>query len=260
MVKVGMFSWFSYPMPIEERLHKIKQAGFDATSLWWKGEDKDLQPDLAIKAGLAIDNIHTPFENPNSFWTDELAGEEYLDTLISCINDCKRHSIPVAVIHITGFSETPPITELGMNRMKKLVDCAERQEVNLALENLNTLEHLDYIFQNIDSDRLGFCYDSGHENCNHPNADCLSRYGDKLIAIHLDDNFGDADTHLLPYDGTANWKGIKRKLSTCRKLDYMTLEVDFNPKHEKSIIYKDLSADDFLALSYKSIQRLLSEQ
>ena len=42
MVQVGMFSWFSYPMSIEVRLQKIKQAGFDAASLWWKGEDKDL--------------------------------------------------------------------------------------------------------------------------------------------------------------------------------------------------------------------------
>ncbi len=36
MTKFGIFAWFSYPLPIEDRLQMIKQAGFDATSLWWK--------------------------------------------------------------------------------------------------------------------------------------------------------------------------------------------------------------------------------
>jgi len=260
MGQPGIFSWFSYELPIEERLRKIKRAGFDAVSLWWGEEDKDLQPDLARESELAIDNVHAPFDNANSFWTDNSAGDGYLKMLMSCIDDCKRHSIPVVVIHITNFHKSPPITELGLNRAKQLVEYAEKQEINLAFENLNTLEHLDYISQNINSNRLGFCYDSGHENCNHPHADCLSRYGQKLFAVHLDDNFGDADSHLLPYDGSVNWNDVKQKLDNCRNLDYTTLEVDFNRKHEKSAIYSNLSADEYLALAHERITRFLGEQ
>ena len=124
---------------------------------------------------------------------------------------------------------------------------------------MNYLEHLDYIFQHIDSPRLGFCYDSGHENCKHPNADCLSRYGQRLFAVHLDDNFGDSDLHLLPYDGTINWKVLKKKIDNCKKLNCLTIEGDFKVDHQKSIIYKDLSADDFLALAYQKIQKFLNE-
>ena len=32
--------------------------------------------------------------------------------------------------------------------------------------------------------------------------------GDKLIALHLHDNDGISDQHLLPFDGTVNWKNI----------------------------------------------------
>lgn len=110
--------------------------------------------------------------------------------------------------------------------------------------------------KNIESDHLGFCYDSGHENCFHQDADCLSLYGNRLFAVHLDDNFGDADTHLLPYDGTVNWNSIKEKLKKCESIDYLTLEVDFNPKHEKSQIYKGLSAEEFLALAYEKTLKL----
>ena len=264
MTRLGIFSWFSYPGPIEERLKKIKLAGFDATSLWWDiaGDDKDMLPDLARKTGLEIDNIHAPFFSPidpNSFWTDKTAGEDYFNVLISCIDDCKKHDIPSMVIHITDFLKIPPVTELGLDRVKRLAEHAEKQGINLAFENLNTSDHLDCIFQSVDSSRVGFCYDSGHENCSRPGTDYLSQYGDRLFAVHLHDNFGDDDTHLLPYDGTVNWNNLKKRLAGCRELDYMTFEVCFNPNHEKSILYKDMSADDFLALAYKRAERFLAE-
>jgi len=97
---------------------------------------------------------------------------------------------------------------------------------------------------------------SGHENCFHPDADCLKKYGDKLFAVHLDDNFRNADTHLLPYDGTINWDSIKEKLMQCRNTRYISLEVDFNGKHPESIIYKDLPAQDFLAKAYAVTRKI----
>lgn len=257
MTKLGIFSWFSYPMSIEERFRMIKQAGFEATSLWWGEESKNLQPEMARKIGLQIDNIHAPFDHPNDLWLDNLNGENYLDMLFSCVNDCMHHQIPVAVIHITGFSEPPEITQIGLERVKRIVDIAENKGVYLAFENLNFLHHLDYIFENIQSEHLGFCYDSGHKNCYHRDADCLSLYGNRLLALHIDDNFADQDTHLLPYDGTVNWNRVKEKLKECKGVGYLTLEVDFNPKHEKSQIYKELSVEDFLALAYEKAAKLI---
>ncbi len=31
---LGIFSWFSYQLPIQERLQLIKEAGFNTTALW----------------------------------------------------------------------------------------------------------------------------------------------------------------------------------------------------------------------------------
>jgi L-ribulose-5-phosphate 3-epimerase len=253
---IGIFSWFSYSLPIAERLRLIKEVGFDAVSLWWKGADRNIQPEMARNFGLGIDNIHTPFNNANDLWLDNLNGEDYLNMLKSCVDDCKIHNIRMAVVHITGFSDPPEISKTGMERIKKLVGYAENKNVYLAFENLNFLQHLDYVLENVQSDYLGFCYDSGHENCFHSEADCLSRYGKRLFAIHIDDNFGDHDTHLLPFDGTVKWDEVKEKLKKCREIDYLTLEVDFNPKHEKSIIYKDLSAKEYLELAYKKALKL----
>lgn len=256
-MKLGIFSWFSYSLPIEDRFLLIRDAGFDAVSLWWGDESRDLQPEMARKSGLDIDNIHAPFDKPNSLWTDGPDGDAYAGMIGSCIRDCAQHNIPAVVVHITGFSDPPPITCVGTERIKRLVDLAENNNVYLAMENLNDLQHLTYVFETIQSEFLGFCYDSGHEHCYHPDVDCLSRYGGRLRAVHMDDNFGDHDTHLLPFDGTVNWQSVIAKLQKCREIDYLTLEVDFHPKHQRSRIYQTLSAAEYLGAAHERARKLL---
>ncbi len=258
MLGLGIFSWFSYQHPLQQRLQMIKRVGFDAVSLWWGDElgDKNCQPEMARKQGLDIDYVHAPCSNPNDLWIDGLNGDDYLRTILSCIDDCKRHAIPTVVMHITRLSSKPEITQIGLERIKRMVDSAEKNQIKLALENLDSIQHLDYVYKNIKSNCLGFCYDSGHEYFNHRDADCLTRYGDKLFAVHLDDNCGDDDTHLLPYDGNINWNSVRQKLKIFREIRYLTLEVDFNRKHEKSSLYQGLSAEEFLALAYKRVSLL----
>lgn len=104
--------------------------------------------------------------------------------------DCSRHNIPTVVIHLINGDTPPPPIQLGLDRIKYLVELAEQKEVNIALKNLRRLEHLQFVFENIKSGRLGFCYDSGHENCYTKGADLLSLYGNRLMALHLHDNDG----------------------------------------------------------------------
>ena len=257
MKKLSIFSWYCYPIPIEERLKAVKETGFEATMLWWGSEDKYIQPYLARKIGLEIENIHAPFKNANSFWFDREDGENYLNLLMDCVKDCTRYSIPTIVIHITGFSDPPDISQIGIDRVEKLVDLAEKEGINLAFENLNFLQHINYIFENFKSNRVKFCYDSGHENWNHPDANCLSKYGNRLEALHLNDNFGNADTHLLPYDGNINWKKVKSDLLNRQNIKYISLEIDFNSSAKESEIYKNLSGLEFLQKAFEKATMIL---
>lgn len=259
MSKVGIFSWFSYPVAMEERMRLIKKTGFDAVSLWWGAEDRYDRPTAARKFGLEIDNVHAPFMGGNSLWFEETEGDKYLKMLMSCVEDCNRYEIETVVIHATGFMDVPVVTQVGIDRIGELVLLAEKRGVNLAFENLNRLEHLDYILKNFTSEKVGFCYDSGHENCYHPDAMCLNKYGNRLMAIHLDDNMGDADSHLLPFDGNARWNNILKDLKNSRDLKYLTLEVDFSRGHKCSEIYKELSAQEFLRLAFEKV-KMIEEQ
>jgi len=269
MQKIGICTWFSYDLiPIEERLQLIKDAKFDATCLEWDADDKQKQPEMARKIGLQIDNIHAPIDNANAVWQAGIDGDDYQNILISCVRDCRIHEIPTVVIHLTGFPPYPPITEVGLNRISRIIDVAERENVKLAFENLWALTHLDAVFKRFPSHFVGLCYDSGHENLNRPH-DSLASYGDRLFALHINDNFNDtllpdgtinwnADAHVLPFDGTVDWDGKMQKLKKCSNVDYLVFEVNFNRKHEKCVMYKDLSAQEYLVLAYKRAVKLLA--
>jgi sugar phosphate isomerase/epimerase len=257
-----MFSWFSFDMSIKERLKAVKDAGFDATTLWWEGEDRHEQVDMARKFGLRIDNVHTPFYSPNQLWLDGIDGEEWQKMLISCVEECGLHEIPVAVIHLTDFAENVGVTELGLRRIGKIVDAAERKGVKLAFENLAFLCHIDAVFNRFESPHVGYCYDSGHENVcarlyNDPGFDCLSPYGHRLFALHINDNYGDGDTHAIPFNGTIDWKKKMGIIRQCKDVDYFTLEVPFERSHEKCEIYGRMAADEFLGAAYASAVKLL---
>ena len=257
MIGIGMFSWFSYVLPIRERLQLIKSAGFDATSLWWEGEDKHTQPDIAREIGLQIDNIHTPVNEHNLLWLDGVDGEDYKNILISCVEDCRTHAIPTAVIHLTSFEGNTAVTDIGLTRIGEIIEIAQQKNVKLAFENLTALEHLTAVFERFTSPYIGFCYDSGHENYKHPSRDCLALYGNKLLALHINDNVGDGDIHMLPFDGTVDWNTKMQKLKQCKDVDYLTLEVGFCWNHEKCAVYRGLSAKEYLQLAHAKAVELL---
>lgn len=82
----------------------------------------------------------------------------------------------------------------------------------------------------IDSDHVGFCYDSGHENAFTPDADYLDSYADRLFAMHLHDNDGHHDQHRLPFTGTVDWEKRVAQLKRSSLFQHtVTMEVAVQP-------------------------------
>jgi len=262
MIGIGVFPLFVPDLSAKEKYRLIKNAGFNATNIYWGYEDKYEQVKAAKELGLVIDNVHSQNDNPNSIWQDGIDGDERLNVLLSCVEDCELHDISTAIIHLTGFPPYPPVSELGLKRIEKIADFAEQKNVKLAFENLWTFEHLDALFERFPTPNIGFCYDSGHENLNRYQ-DCLASYGDRLFALHINDNFADGyDAHVLPFDGTINWDEKMRQLNKCKNVDFFTLEIYKleSGEHEKSCIYNNLSAEEFLNLAYQKAVKTLTSK
>lgn len=232
-MKLSIVDWFGYSLSPCDRMRLIKEAGFSGVLLLWADYfDKDYKkfPEYARNAGLYVENAHAPYMNANTFWEDTESGVDAYKELISCVEDCATYDIPTLVMHPENKNgtETAPLPTnwtVGIDRIKRIIDAAERLNVNFAVENMSRYEYLECIFQNIRSDRLGFCFDSGHCNVFTPEYDYLSKYGNKLIALHLHDNDGLEDWHSLPYMGNINWNKIADKLKIISYKGAIALEV-----------------------------------
>ena len=248
---------FGYPLSASQVCLLIKAAGFDGTSFWWSDKyDADYRshPDIARKAGLFVENVHAPFEKMNNIWLDNFDGDEITDKLLKCIDDCANANVPTIVMH-SSFGETIPVNEIGLKRFDLLVNRAEQKNVNIALENMRKTSinlQTGQLLERYNTPHLGFCFDNGHDNARvskEAECDMLSRFGNRLMALHLHDNNGVDDQHLLPFDGTTDWAAIMKKIGETGYTGAVSLELSIQ-KHE------NLTPEKFLAIAFERVNKL----
>jgi len=104
------------------------------------------------------------------------------------------------------------------------------------------------ILERFDSPNLGMTYDSGHGNVYPPGMTMLARFGHRLKALHLHDNDGTGDQHLLPFDGTVDWPALMKIVRDKGYRGATTLEL--------GSAYKELTPEAFLARAYACAARL----
>lgn len=255
MLPLGIFAWFGYELPLAESFRRIRCAGFDSVLLWWGEFEGDLplkeQPDTARKYGLQVENAHAPFDGCNQLWLPGEEGDRYAESLIACINGCAETQVPILVVHLTDKATPPPFAPCGIERLKPVVDAAERRGVTLAFENLRHAEHLARVMEAFDSPRVGFCYDSGHHHGWCKETPFLELYGRRLVTLHLHDNDGVRDKHQLPFDGEIDWKTIAEQLRSTGYDGGVSLEVQAFGWYEQH-----MDADAFLARAHAAANRV----
>jgi len=176
----------------------------------------------------------------------------------------------VLVCHVwIGFGEEPIPTEIGLSRLTRLVNTAEKYGIKIAFENTEGDAHLDAVFAHFKgNDTVGFCFDSGHEMCYNRSRDLLGLFGDRLLITHLNDNLGISrfdgdifwtdDLHLLPYDGIANWDAVIARLKKSRPLTYLNFELSMTskPKRHENDAYGAMPIEEYFALAYARACRI----
>lgn len=248
---IGIYDCFGYGLgyevSFEERYRLIKNAGFDCVMLWWSdkfgrgdGYQKDVQ--FARNAGLYIENIHTPVHEQNLLSLNNLDGESVFQNYLQCVTDCIQFSIPTMVIHLP--SDEYPIDNLGLERLRIVIEEAEKSDIQIAFENLSNIQNLDLVLSSFQSKNVGYCYDSCHHINYVPNDDLLKLYGDRLMALHLQDNGGKYNQHQLPLDGNIDWLTVMRKISLTGYKGATSLE-------PMNWDYEHLSIQQFLELAYQ---------
>lgn len=252
----GIYDCFGYgpgyDVSFEERYSLIKEAGFDCVMLWWsdkfgRGEGYQKDADLARDAGLKIENMHAPVHEQNDLSADNMQGKHVLHDYLQCVEDCFEHDISTVVIHLPD--DSCPLDKIGNDRIDRIVDRAGELGINVAFENLRNIQNLTSVLDRIEVPHIGYCYDSCHHMNYAPDTDLLKMYGQRLKAIHLQDNGGTHNQHQLPFDGNIDWSHIMGKLKETGYDGAITLE-------PMNWDYTHLGIRDFLNLAYERAKRL----
>lgn len=268
--KFGISVGLGFPESAEDQIAAIARVGYDACFTGWNHERMESWANAVAKNGLIYQSVHAPFNKAHKMWEAGREGEDYTDMLIQCVEDCKRFDIGIMVAHvIIGMDRHFP-SALGITRFRRLVEAGEKNGVKIAFENTEGIEYLQAVMDHLgDSDYCCFCWDTGHEQCYNYGEDMMARFGNKLIATHLNDNFGMADrnkmtwlddSHVLPFDGINDWKSIIDRMDKAGYNGIYTMELTRNAKPNKNThdAYAAWSLEEFLAEALNRMHRMVA--
>lgn len=260
-VNLGMDS----DVPWLEQLDIIKNAGFDGIFVDWE-RDIDLHPiiEKARRLGLFVQSLHAPFYGMDDIFHDAEGSlaDKMISDLYGTIDACYEFGIDLTIFHaIIGMDNHSP-NELGLKRLEKVIDYAEKKGVRIAFENTEGEEYLKAIIDRFGNRKhIGFCIDTGHAMCYNAGSDIFSKFGKYLFSTHLNDNMGQTgneitfydDSHLLPFDGIADWNKIAENLIKYNFQGPFTYEfVSINrPERHTSDRYEKMPFDEYVNEAYE---------
>lgn len=237
---------------------KLKEAGFDGFFVCATQAGVSKYKDIGESVGLNFEFIHAPFAGINTMWEEGDGYQRIFNSMKVTIETAASVGVPVVVLHLSSGWEPPAPNELGFKRFDQLVNLARQKNVKIAFENLRNVENLHAIMERYkDNPAVGYCYDAGHEHCYTQGVDWIREFGDKLLCVHIHDNFGydrscDPDIHILPFDGNVDYADMMRRLDDVGFEGCLMLEV-FNSSRED---YKQLSEDEFIATCFDRIKKI----
>ncbi len=177
--------------------------------------------------GLTITQAHAPFP---AYLPERPETLDYTIKLYRrCIEFCDAVGCKNLVIH--GISLANPdnvntpdtVKALNYKLYESLIDILVKTNVTVCLENLFTgspkgliegtcsnpneaVEYIDTLNAKAGKECFGLCLDTGHLNLLRKSFRIyVPILGRRIKALHIHDNNGTTDQHLMPYVGTINW-------------------------------------------------------
>lgn len=227
-------------------LHWIAEAGFRHIELWGAKPHFNFQDEKESKrvigwiqeAGLRTATIHLPFYTEfGSADSRYISLTDRDDESRLLMGSFCRRLVDLCVPLGCHLVVLHPVGELHngdtLNRLRRELDwfvpyCQER-EVRIALENImlphTRIAHLAQLCREYQPD-VGICLDIGHAHIRGGVEAEIEAGGPYIRNLHVHDNHGKADEHLLPGEGLIDWPGtISALAKEAPNCEYFTFEL-----------------------------------
>ena len=271
MLQTGInFNKFGYDYSDADTLRCIREAGFDTFFTGFMSDEQTaLFKENGERVGLRYESVHAPFGGINCMWDEGEKGDEYVRRLCAVADTCARFEIGYFTLHCMNVPQfnvdvNAPLkcSQLGLDRFERVVAYAAEKGVKACFENVefpqfelqSLLEHM----RHKGYPSLGWTWDVGHEHCYPaPGFDVAEQFGDLLVGTHMHDNFGQSDphvitwnddSHILPFDGTVDFRRVGQALKRCGYRGTVTLETGRKPSIPW---YRDMGIDEFLYMAHE---------
>ncbi len=245
---------------INDNLLAIKKAGFEGVffTLEYEGlEDEHIE--FARKLGLDVETIHLPYSNRlvTDLWSEDKDAERCISKLKEGIDFAYRNQVKTVILHTVSGYNCPGPNECGLKNYRVIAEYCKEKGIILALENNKCLSHLEYLLDNLDDfDNVRLCFDIGHANTFTKNLrfEVWDKVLNKVHCLHIHDNDGTRDSHLIPYMGTIDiesWLQILKKKNPNLNL---TLETYYMDRKE---FYGEITIEEFYEKANSAADKLL---
>ena len=236
-MKLSVWSSYYYHLSPEEALKAFKAHGFNCCELSSEHSEALLNRGDATEVGRAFGELARELGVEVSqghlfFWGKRICHDEDRALIKKQLDLFLAIGIKNAVLHcdplVNEQGEKAPIDVARVENIKAISDILEHvkgTDIVICLENLisspavNNVEGLMYFIDYFKSENLGICLDTGHLNINDKDQlGFIRRAGKHIKALHLADNEGQADQHLMPYGkGNVDFATVIREM---KALDY----------------------------------------
>ena len=242
------FVYLNYPLP--EAIRRLHRYGYQGIEVWggrphvYRHDLDDQLDDIAAqldRLGMTVSNfIPAQFRYPSILCSlNETVRRDSVRYIQDAIDNAVRLGSPYVSL-CPGMTLAGEDLDRGWAQLRQsiieLLDYAAATDLVLLIEPAHkaestlilTVEDGRRMIDDIGSERLGILLDTGHA---HVNGEQLAEVALGLkqvpLHIHIDDNHGDSDAHLIPGEGNIDFGPFVQALKEIDYQGFVAAELGF---------------------------------
>lgn len=262
------FVYFNYPL--QEAIRRLHAVGYQGVEVWG-GRPHAYRHDLDEQMGeilSLLDDCQMTVCNliPAQFRYPSILcalNEKVREDSVRYIKDAIDNAMVLQAPYVSlcpGMTLHGEPLDKGWTQLRRsieeLLEYTEGNDVTLLVEPahkyestlIRTVEEGLRMLSQIGSERLGILLDTGHANLNGENlVEAVHSLAGVPLHIHIDDNCGESDAHLIPGEGEIDLRAFARALEDIEYQGFVSTELGFQ---------YTLNPDRAVKQSYEALTRI----
>ncbi len=221
----------------------------------WRRQTEEIRNE-AEKLGMVFSQSHPPYRGRLDRLDTEEDRQYFRSMSLRAIEISAILGVRWAVLHpetspdLNSFDPEENIRE-NLRIFDAELELGHRLGVGIAFENMCdkgqrrrfgcNAHELELLTDACHSPLVGVCWDTGHAHrMGDDQVPAIMRLGPRIKALHIDDNWGEQDLHLMPFLGTIPWERVMHALYVSGCEADLIYEIGINAGMPDPL--KDLSA------------------